>query len=199
MQENVAWATALIEESLTLFRHVGDTYGIGWALNHLGHVAQLQGDYGRATRLHEESLPLFREYGAPDLGVAQALQSLGETALAQGDAALATTHFTEALMLCRDLGDRAGMAWCLAGLAGVAAVNEDPERAAWLWGAAEALRQSIGAREAPASRATRERLIAQARKQLGEAAFAAKWAEGQKMTMEEAIAEALGGEAAREP
>ena len=119
--------------------------------------------------------------------------------MAQGNAPLATKHFTEALVSCRDLGDRTGTAWCLAGLAGVAALDEEPERAARLWAAAEALRQSIGAREAPASRATRERLIAQAREQLGEAAFAAAWAEGQKMTMEEAIAEALGGEAAREP
>lgn len=70
-------------------------------------------------------------------------------------------------------------------------MDEEPERAAWLWGAAEALRQSIGAREAPASRATRERLIAQAREQLGEAAFAAKWAEGRAMTMEQAVAYAL--------
>jgi len=70
-------------------------------------------------------------------------------------------------------------------------LNEEPERAAWLWAAAEALRQSIGTREAPASRATRERLIAQAREQLGEAAFAAAWEKGQAASTEQAIAEAL--------
>lgn len=93
--------------------------------------------------------------------------------------------------MSRDLGYRADMAWCLAGLAGVAVLNENPEHGAWLWGAAEALRQSIDVREAPASRATRERLIAQAREQLGEAAFNAKWAEGQAMMLDRAIELAL--------
>jgi hypothetical protein len=165
---------------------------IPWAMNHLGHIAQIQGDYERAMRLHEESLPLFRTIGARWMGIVEALHCLGETALAQGNAVLAVTHLTESLVLSQDLGERACMAWCLAGLAGVAAVNEEPERAAWLWGAAETLRQSIGAREAPASRATHERLQAEVRKQLGEAVFNAKWAEGQAASLEQAITEATG-------
>jgi hypothetical protein len=88
------------------------------------------------------------------------------------------------------LGDRAGISWCLAGLAGVAALGEEPERAAWLWGAAEALRQSIGARRAPAARATHERLQAEVRKQLGEDTFNTKCAEGQTASVEQAIDEA---------
>ncbi len=191
MQEDAEGATRILEESLALNREVGHPNNIGWALNHLGHVAQLQGEYERATRLHQESLSSFREVGLKWLGIAQAHQGLGETALAQGDAALATTHLTEALLLCRDLGDRMCVSWCLAGLAGVAVVNDNPERGAWLWGAAEALRQSIGTREAPASRATRERLIAQARDELGETAFASAWAEGQAALPEQVIAQAL--------
>jgi len=191
MQEDAVGATRLLEESLTLFRELGDPNGIGWALNHLGHVAQILGEYERATQLHEESLPLFREIGLRWVGIPWAHQGLGETALAQGDAALATPHFMEALALFRDVGDRAGMSWCLAGLAGTAALDEEPERAVWLWGAAEALRQSIGAREAPAARATHERLKAEVRKQLGEAVFNAKWAEGQAASLEQAFAQAL--------
>jgi predicted ATPase len=191
MQEDAAWATALIEESLPLFRHFEETLGIAWCLNHLGHAAQIKGDYVRAKQFHEESLPLFRKLGARNFGIPWAFHGLGETVLAQGDAALAATHLAEALGLFRDLGDRAGTSWCLAGLAGVAALNEEPERAARLWGAAEALRQSIGAREAPASHATHERLKTEVRKQLGEATFNAKWAEGQAASVEQAIAEAL--------
>jgi predicted ATPase len=194
LQEEPARATSLLEESQTLFRAQEITEGIAWALNHLGHVAQILGKYDEATRFHNKSLPLFRESGRQnlgDLGPAWAFQGLGETALAQGNAILAMTHLTNALVLFRDLGDRAGMAWCLAGLAGVTVVNEDPERAAWLYGAAEGLRQAIGARQAPAARATRERLMAAAREQLGDVAFDAEWAEGQAMTLEQAIAYAL--------
>ena len=194
MLKDAAWATTLIEEGLALWRELDDPDGIGWSLNHLGHVAQLRGEYARARRLHEESLSLFRGLDAQYYGLAWAHQGLGEAALGQGDAALAATDFREALTLSRDAGYRAGMAWCLAGLAGVAFLDEDPERAARLWGGAEALRQSIGAREAPASHATRERLMAAAREQLGETAFAEVWSKGQAMTMEDAIALAIKDE-----
>jgi predicted ATPase/DNA-binding XRE family transcriptional regulator len=147
------WATALLEQSLALFQERQVMLGIAWARNHLGHIAQLQGDYGRAAEWHEDSLRRFRELGE-SLGVAWARHGLGETALALGESAEATARLAEAVELFQDLGDRAGMAWCLAGLAG-AAVGGQPARAAWLWGAAEALRQSIGAREPPAARRPR--------------------------------------------
>jgi len=190
MQEDAEGATRLLEESLTLSQELGDLAGIHYALNHLGQVAQLQGEYERAVRLHQESLMLFDQIGLRHGISMWAHESLGETALAQKNSMLAGTHFMKALELCRDLGDQLLMAWCLAGLAGVAALNEEPERAAWLWGAAEALRQSIGGRPAPAARATHEQLQAQVRKQLGEARFDAKWAEGQAASVEQAIAEA---------
>jgi len=97
--------------------------------------------------------------------------------------------------VCRELGDRQGLAMCLAGLAMAAAVDEDPRRAARLWGAAEALRQSIGVRSSAASRVMREQLTAIAREQLGDEVFAAAWAEGQKLTIEQAIELALQSEA----
>jgi len=133
---------------------------------------------------------LFQRLGAQNQGTIWAHQSLGETMLAQGKTSLAAAHFTEALESCHDLGETEGEAWCLAGLAGVAAINEEPERAAWLWGAAEALREKIGVREAPASRATHERLKSEVRQQLGDEVFNAKWAEGQAASEDEAIAEA---------
>jgi hypothetical protein len=52
-------------------------------------------------------------------------------------------------------------------------------------------RLCIGAREAEASHATRERLMAAAREQLGDVAFAAAWAKGQTMTLERAVEKAL--------
>jgi hypothetical protein len=83
------------------------------------------------------------------------------------------------------------MAWCLAGLGSVAALDEEPERAARLWGAAERLRQAIGCRPPPAARATYERAIATARTALGEEAFATAWEAGRALMLEQAIAEAL--------
>jgi predicted ATPase len=184
-------AKAMLEENLILARQLADNNLIGWALNHLGHIAQLQSDYQQARQLHLASLLVFHELGARGLGHVWAHQSLGETALAQGDAWQAVSCFVEALVVSRDLGDRAVLAWCLAGLAGAAGLDEEPERAAWLWGAGEKLRLSLGAREAPCAHATHERLKAQAREQLGEPAFSAEWAAGGAAPLSEAIERAL--------
>ena len=72
-----------------------------------------------------------------------------------------------------------------------AALGEEPERAARLWGTVEVLRETTRKRTAPGSRATYERALAAARAQLGEEAFAAAWAAGRALTLEQAIAEAL--------
>jgi predicted ATPase len=191
MQEDSVWATTLLEEALVANQEARHLINTGWSLNHLGQVAQLQGQYERAWQLHNEGLRLFELLGPRFLGVAWANRDLGETALAERDVAAARTHLSLAIESLHDSGDRACTSWCLAGLAGVAVLEVEPRRAAQLWGAAEALRQLIGARHAPASRATRERLMAEAREQLGEQAFAAAWAEGQVLTPEQAIALAL--------
>src|SRR5204863_5308408 len=60
--------------------------------------------------------------------------------------------------------------------------------AARLWGAAEVLRQAIGAPRAPFERVSYERSVADARAQLGEKAFAAAWAQGRTMTPEQVFA-----------
>jgi hypothetical protein len=86
---------------------------------------------------------------------------------------------------------QACLAWCLAGLGSVAALDEQPARAARLWGGAERLRQVLGRRTAPAARATYERAMAVARAQIGEDAFAAAWAAGRAMSIEQASAYAL--------
>jgi predicted ATPase len=194
MQGDLVAAKALLEENLKLARQLENTNAISWSFNHLGHIAQLEGEYGEAIRLHEASLKPFRELGVRHIGRIWAHQSLGETYLAQGEAPMAAAHFVEALLMARELGERAATAWCMAGLAGAAAVNEEPERAAWLWGAAEALRRSLGAREAPASHATRERLRAMAQEQIGQAAFAQQWEAGEAVPASEAIERALRGE-----
>lgn len=194
MQENIAWATELLEEGLALHRTHGYRAGIGWSLSHLGHVAQLRGDFERAKHLHQQSLPFLERSNDRVAGRAEASEGLGECALGQGDPRLARTYFRQSLgylLAYRANATAATTLWCLAGLASADALEGHSQRAARLWGAAERLRTSIGARPAPAARATRERLMAAAREELGEAAFADAWAEGEAMSLDEALAYAL--------
>jgi len=163
-----------------------------WTLNHLGHAAQLRGAYDRAAQLHQESLGIYQTPGAALWGVPlYTYHCLGETALGQGRLEEAAGWLHQAMAASRALNDQACIAWCLAGLGSMAALDEEPERAARLWGAAERLRQAIGCRSAPAARATYERAVVAARAQLSEEGFAAAWEAGGALTLEQAISEAL--------
>jgi tetratricopeptide (TPR) repeat protein len=160
-----------------------------WALNHLGHAAQLRGDYDRAAQLHHESLALFpSDY---HIGLIWAYHSLGETALGLGHLDQAARWLAQGLALSQKMSEQASIAWRLAGLGSVAALDEEPERAARLWGAAETVRKAIGCRPAPAARATYEHAMAVARAQLGDDAFAAAWGAERALTLEQVITEAL--------
>jgi predicted ATPase/class 3 adenylate cyclase len=192
LDEDPARAEALLAESRAIEQQENlDPNLIGSTLNALGHAAQLRGAYDDAAQLHQESLECFQAFGDQHHALPWAYHGLGETALGQGRLDEAGRHLAQGLALSQALGDQASLAWCLAGLGSVAALDEEPERAARLWGAAERLRQAIGCRSAPAARATYERAMAAARAQLGDEAFAAAWAAGRAMTLEQAIAEAL--------
>ena len=191
LREDATGAEALIEQGMALSPESHDW--MGWSLNHLGHAAQLHREYSQAEQLHQRTLAIFIErLGDKSTGVMWAYQGLGETALGQADPAAARQWLSAALQLSRELGARIMIAWCLAGLGSVAALAEAPERAAQLWGAAEHLRATLGCRSAPAARATYERLLAQARAQIGQDAFAAAWAVGEAWSLEQAIIEAFG-------
>jgi DNA-binding NarL/FixJ family response regulator len=77
----------------------------------------------------------------------------------------------------------------LTGLARLAA-KVRPEGAVRLFAAAEAVQRRVGLTPAPALRAKNERAIASARAKLGEEAFAAVWAAGGELSLEQAVAEA---------
>jgi tetratricopeptide (TPR) repeat protein len=187
---DAAMAQIRLEESLVLFQAIGERQNIAMVLITLGEVAVLQEDAARATSLLEHGLALSREvHGTENIG--WSLNHLGHVAQLQRQYKRAVQLHEEGLALFRELGVNLGVAWCLAGLGSAAALDEAPERAARVWGAAERLRQAIGCRPAPAARATYERAMASARAQLGEEAFAAAWAAGRVLTLEQAVAEAL--------
>jgi hypothetical protein len=83
------------------------------------------------------------------------------------------------------------MASGLEALAGIAGATGQPERAAQLFGAAAALRESIGAPLSGVGRVFYERILAVARRHSNEADFAQLWVQGEAMSLEQALAYAL--------
>lgn len=126
-------------------------------------------------------------------GVAMSLNNLGNVARDQGDLASAHTVHQESLKICSEVGNRRGIAESLESFASLSATQDKREQAARLWGAAERLRAEIGSPLALDERDAYDCDVATAQQALGEAAFAAAWADGRAMTMEQAIAYALRG------
>jgi tetratricopeptide (TPR) repeat protein len=95
-QDDYARAQSLEEQSLELFRELGNRWGVCEILTFLGRIRQAQGDLQQARVLLEESLELARQ--ARDSNeIAYALQSLGHLALARGDYVQAQTLFEKCL------------------------------------------------------------------------------------------------------
>ena len=179
----------LIEESIVLFQELGDKFGTAGALRNLGVAISFQGNYSRAVELLEESISLLRGLG--DRRVVYSLAQLGRVVRYQGDFRRTTELLRESLTLGWELGDTWTIAFCLENFASLAGAQEQLEQGSRLFGAAEALREVLSIPIPLSDRDEHDRSLAAVRASLGEEAFAAAWAEGRKMSMEEAIDYAL--------
>jgi DNA-binding CsgD family transcriptional regulator len=124
------------------------------------------------------------------LNTALTLNYLGIVACDRGDRAGAAARFAAGLPLWTQLGDLWPLADWLAGVATLAVRCGAPERAARLFGAAEALCVELGHAFSLPERASFERAIAAARTALGEAEFAGGLAAGRALPLEQALDEA---------
>jgi predicted ATPase len=185
-----ALAADRYEAALALFHEVGGHDGIAWLLRNLGRVAHIQGDDGRAVGLLEASVAWFRKVGDA-LGLAWSLHHLGVATLAQGNQRQATALLREALSLQQQQDHKTQILESLEGFAQLASAHGQAARAAQLLGAADGLRAASGVLRPPGERAPYERIVARVRAQLDEATFAAAWATGQTMSLDQATALAL--------
>ena len=79
------WADAITRHTAAIqaARHLGDRLGQADALNDLGDVRRLTGDYPAAAQALEQALGIYRDLG-DRLGQANALSDLGVVRLADG-------------------------------------------------------------------------------------------------------------------
>jgi predicted ATPase/DNA-binding CsgD family transcriptional regulator len=107
-----AAARPVLEESLALYRAVGDPLGAGLALRNLAQIATEVGDVDAARHGLEESVVLSRAAG-DTWNLAWSLASLGRAAREAGDPAAAARWYAEALPMFEALGDPRGTGWVL--------------------------------------------------------------------------------------
>jgi predicted ATPase/DNA-binding SARP family transcriptional activator len=190
-------AADLLQESLDLYRELGDEDGLARATAELGGVAIGELDLDRAAALYEEAVPLFRSQGKPSR-VAASLGNLGTIAHMRREYATAVDYYREAIELAKTVGDIDGaavnyhnlarselalgraeaglealreslaiarrlgyrevIAYCVGGLAEVAMIEGEPERAATLLGASEALFSELGVVPSPDETESQQRV-----------------------------------------
>jgi hypothetical protein len=119
--------------------------------------------------------------------------------LAVGEAGRAAALCIEALAFSHELGDKRTSVECLHALAGIAAVQAEPLRAAQLSGAAESLHDEIKAPPSPAERMVGERFLPIARAAVDDQSFEAAWAEGRQMSYGAAVTYALENSHVHQP
>nr|CAA9217654.1 Transcriptional regulator, AfsR family [uncultured Armatimonadetes bacterium] len=174
------------EQSLAICREIGDQGASAGLLMDLGIVSTDHGDYEAARAYLEESRSTAR--AVENRWVSELLRwAFGILAVAEGDFATARASLEEALRAALDLGATWCVPYALEGLGCVAAAQEQPERAARLVGAAESVREALGVLDPPSEQARRAPFVARARACLGEDVFAAAWAAGRALTVEQAV------------
>jgi predicted ATPase/DNA-binding SARP family transcriptional activator len=189
-QRDYARATAFLQEALALARELKSRGTEATILNSWGEVMRFQRAYEEAAVFYQQSLALLREVDNRK-GITTVLNNLGLVALGQDDRPQARSLFRESMALAQKMKDKRGSFWNVWGLARVALAEGHTRRAVQLFAATGRLMEIFGISLDPVDQDDYERDVALARAQLGEEDFATAWAEGQAMSLEEAIAYAL--------
>jgi DNA-binding CsgD family transcriptional regulator len=190
-QERYDEATPLIEGAMAAFRRLGDEGGICGGHYCSGLIAYGRGDLAAAAAHLEAALAWRRDRGSV-ANLTVPLNPLGLVACDRGDHRAAAALLAEGLTRWEQDGGRSRevLAEWLAAVARLAACRGHPGMAGRLYGAAEALYEAIGEPLVVPPRSLYRRHVDALRDTLGTEAFAATWAAGRALPLEQAIAEA---------
>jgi predicted ATPase/DNA-binding CsgD family transcriptional regulator len=117
-------ARSRLEESIEIYRELGDVPRTAVVLWNLGRLSNEAGDLETARSSLEESLELERRSGN-ERGIAQARSSLGFTALLRGEHGSARAHLEESLRVLQKLGSTEDTMRCLLFLGHLACDQRD--------------------------------------------------------------------------
>lgn len=189
MLEQPESAIRVVEEGLLLFRELNHKPGIAQALNIIGVIARAS-DHDRARSALEECLAICQQTGET-YRICRVLFNLGVIAQHDGDHERVLSLMNHALRLAVEIRFVSGIAGMLSIFSASISALGQSQRAACLLGWSEAVFERRGAFLQRHDKLEYDRNLAIVRAQLDDATFAAAWAEGRAMTLEQAVAHAL--------
>ncbi len=186
-QGEIDKARGFLDQARIISGRIEESWLHSFIMNNYGEVSRTEGDYLNAQHCYEESESLLRSMG--DKGdLARLVHNLGCIAWHTGEENKADEYLRESLAMFIKLGNRRGVAECLASMAGLWADRGSLLPAARLLAAAQALLDVTGARWWPADRVEVERNKEKLQKSLADNEFEDAWEVGSKMDFESAIA-----------
>jgi tetratricopeptide (TPR) repeat protein len=156
----------------------------------MGISARLQGHFESAMRYFGEGFRVFQQMRHKGM-MAIMSSEIAHTQRAQGLYPEAKRTYRETIKVFQDHGNLPAVAHQLECFAMIAIVEEDAQRAAILFGAADAVRERTGHRRTDEEEAEETQFMSRLRSMLPEAELHALWADGKAMPMEQAIELAL--------
>jgi non-specific serine/threonine protein kinase len=192
---NIDAARVYGEQSLRIFQHAGDLMGIGFVtyLETVSDYFDLWSNNELTPEVAEDLMSKFEPMlaGARQLGdrnlLGHVLELLGLFALHAGRLEEASAHLSEAVRAFDTLGNQALVARTLDHVARLATKANQPAAAVSLLGATTTLRQHIGVSATLVERSFFDEALDTARKNLTPDSFKDAWAEGSRMTRDQAV------------
>lgn len=187
---------ALYEEGLTLARRLGNRAATMNGLNAMGEMARQRNDPVAACALYEEALQIAQHIGLEAM-LPIIYHNLGYARLRYGEVEQASLHFQACLEIYARTRSRIGLGLILAGLAAVRVARSlaNPPalptrwgRAALLLGAGEACYKEIGRFPDPTDQREWEHTRAALLAALGAEGYQRALAEGEALSLDEAVA-----------
>ena len=180
------------EEALMLYRELGDERGEANVLWGMGNNKYFSESENAGADKFQAALEKFRRVGDRTME-AWSLHMLGSALLRLMKTEESRPHLREALTHFYLAGDAAGVTMVIDDLSAQAVAEDEPERAARLWGAGRALTLATGATLASYTDEWFEAALRpNVRSEVDPADLAAWSAEGAAMSLDEAVAFALG-------
>ncbi|MBK6337020.1 MAG: tetratricopeptide repeat protein [Betaproteobacteria bacterium] len=175
-----------LDEALDLARGLGDKRELLAASSALAQLHRMDGRLDTALLLSRDALALARELG-DRLSVAMGLLNLAMVSIDCGSGKEARAMLSEVLAIVEEIGSKPAAQSALEVCAALAALGEDWETAACLFGAAEAQAAQTGLQRDPADAAFLRPRMARAQEALGAAGFAAAATAGRALADDEAM------------
>lgn len=182
-----ASARPICAEAVAIVRRQEPSVLTAFVLFWHGIVALAAGDDDAARAAFEEAVSIGRALENKPC-IAHPLTIFGRLEAARDRHAEAMTCLLESLAIHAQTRDLFGTVLVLEGVAGVAAARGEPERAVRLFGAAEALRQTMGGPLLPFEESRYRQTIDGLVRRMDADSHATAWSEGQRLGFEPAVA-----------